>query len=56
MDRWLDTGKAPEQIEAVKRLDGRVVRKRPICANPRYAAYKGSGEIEDSASFECRLP
>jgi Tannase and feruloyl esterase len=56
MEKWLDTGTAPEQIEAVKRVEGRVVRKRPLCAYPRFAAYKGSGDVEDSASFECRLP
>jgi hypothetical protein len=55
MEKWLDTGTAPEQIEAVKRVEGRVVRKRPLCAYPRYAAYKG-GDIEETASFECRLP
>jgi hypothetical protein len=29
-------------------------RSRPICAYPETAEYKGSGSIEDAASFTCR--
>jgi hypothetical protein len=29
-------------------------RSRPLCAYPQHAAYKGEGNPEDTASFECR--
>ena len=47
---------APEQIIATRIEDGKVVRQRPICAYPAQAAYKGSGDINDAASFTCVTP
>ena len=29
-------------------------RSRPLCAYPQHATYKGQGNPEDAASFECR--
>jgi Tannase and feruloyl esterase len=29
-------------------------RTRPLCAYPKVATYKGSGSIEDAASFDCK--
>jgi hypothetical protein len=29
-------------------------RSRPLCAWPQLARYKGQGNPEDAASFECR--
>jgi len=31
-----------------------VVRTRPICAYPNRARYKGTGSIDDAASFVCK--
>ena len=50
---WVEKGQAPEQIVA----RGTTVfpgRSRPLCAWPKYAHYKGSGDIEDAANFACR--
>ena len=50
---WVEKGEAPKQILA----RGTAVfpgRSRPLCPFPQYAHYKGQGNIEDSASFECR--
>ncbi len=52
---WVEKGSAPQQILA----RGSSVfpgRTRPLCAWPAYAHYKGSGSLEDAASFECRQP
>lgn len=52
---WVEKGSTPQRIEA----RGSVVfpgRTRPLCAWPAYAHYKGSGSLEDAASFECRQP
>ena len=29
-------------------------RSRPLCAYPTVATYKGSGSLEDAASFSCQ--
>jgi hypothetical protein len=46
--RWVEEGVAPEFIEGVA---GDV--KRPICAWPKVAAFKG-GDVNAMESFECR--
>ncbi len=50
---WVEKGDAPRQITA----QGTAVfpgRSRPLCPHPQHAHYKGSGPIEEAASFECR--
>jgi len=52
---WVERGEAPREIIATQPgPDGSVVRTRPLCPYPEVARYKGSGRIEDAASFECR--
>ena len=49
---WVEKGVAPESLPATGRaFPG---RSRPLCAYPRHAHYKGQGNPEDAASFECR--
>ncbi len=49
---WVEQGKAPESVVATGRsLPG---RSRPLCAWPLHAQYKGRGNPNDAASFECR--
>jgi len=48
---WVENGKAPDSVIATgKAFPG---RSRPLCAYPKYAQYKGQGNPEDAASFEC---
>ena len=54
LDRWVTTGKAPETIPASRVQAGKVERTRPLCAYPKFAVYKGTGDMNDAASFECR--
>ena len=35
---------------------GEVYRTRPVCAYPKQARYKGTGDINDAANFECVDP
>ena len=52
MVRWVEEGVASESIPATGRaFPG---RSRPLCAHPLHAHYKGQGNPEDAASFECR--
>jgi feruloyl esterase len=49
---WVGKGDAPDSITATGRaFPG---RSRPLCAWPRFAHYKGSGDSEDARNFECR--
>jgi len=52
---WVEHGKAPDEIEASA---GPATpwpnRKRPLCAYPKVARYKG-GDPEDAGSFKCEV-
>lgn len=65
--RWVEEGIAPDSITASARGASDAVeanpdvpaswsstRSRPLCAYPKVARYKGSGDPEVAASFECR--
>jgi len=48
---WVERGKAPDSVVATgAAFPG---RGRPLCAYPRHAQYKGQGNPEDAANFEC---
>jgi feruloyl esterase len=52
---WVEHGKAPDQVIARKAAaGGPVSRTRPLCPYPQRAQYKGSGSMDDAASFVCR--
>jgi feruloyl esterase len=49
---WVEQGKAPQSVIATSpRQPG---RSRPLCAWPSHAHYKGEGDVNDAANFECR--
>jgi feruloyl esterase len=52
--RWVERGAAPGSIPAERKIDGKVVRTRPLCPYPQAAQYKGAGSIDDAANFTCR--
>jgi len=58
VEAWVETGKAPERIVAAKVVEaaGKSTVKftRPLCAYPLAARYKGAGDRNDSASYECK--
>lgn len=53
LDKWVETGKAPERIVASKLQDGKVIRTHPLCAWPMIAKYNGAGDLNDAANFAC---
>ena len=55
LERWVEQGKAPETLPASHVTDGKVDRTRPLCAYPQVAKYKGTGSIDDAASFVCAV-
>jgi feruloyl esterase len=53
LQKWVETGEAPESITFTQRDRGRVYRTRPTCVYPKLAKYKGSGDVNDAANFTC---
>lgn len=53
--RWVEQGVAPDKLIATK-FDayGNPERARPVCPYPAEAVYKGSGDLNDAASFSCQ--
>jgi feruloyl esterase len=51
--RWVEDGVAPERIVASRVEGGRTAFTRPLCAWPQQARYRGQGDPNDAASFEC---
>lgn len=50
--QWVEQGTAPDRLTATGRaFPG---RSRPLCAYPLHAHYRGTGNPEDAANFECR--
>jgi hypothetical protein len=49
---WVEKGVAPDAVTATGR--GTPGRSRPLCAYPLHTHYKGAGDPESAASFECR--
>lgn len=63
IDRWVESGKAPERIVAERPLNpliamagipAKPLMTRPICAWPKVARYDGKGSLDEESSFTCR--
>jgi tannase/feruloyl esterase len=53
IESWVATGKAPAQIIASHRTEGKVDRTRPLCPFGQVAKWKGTGSTDDAANFSC---
>ena len=53
IDAWVAKGQAPQRVVASKFENGQLVRTRPLCAWPEVAKYKGTGDTENAAQFDC---
>jgi feruloyl esterase len=57
LERWVEKGIAPDRLIATKFVDDKpekgVAMTRPLCAYPQAATYKGTGDTNDAANFEC---
>jgi len=54
IERWKQSGQAPNQLVVSHYKDGKEVGQRLVCQYPQIAFYKGTGNPEAAASFECR--
>lgn len=57
LEKWVEDGSAPDKLIATKFVDDNpskgVKMTRPICAYPKVVRYKGAGDTNDAANFEC---
>ena len=55
IDRWLETGRAPEQVTAYWVSEGMgPAGSRLACAYPDVLEYKGTGDTRDASNFRCK--
>ena len=60
LEQWVEKGTVPEQVIARGNTDASGAGKgtayaQPICAYPKAAVYKGSGDRKDAASYACAV-
>ncbi len=57
LEAWVEKGAAPESMIAAKydvtANPPKLEMTRPVCAYPKAAQYKGSGDTNDAANFTC---
>jgi len=57
LESWVEQGTAPEGILATKYTNDDptqpVLRTMPLCQFPEQAQYKGSGDVNDAANWQC---
>lgn len=53
LERWRESGKPPDRIEAAHVENNRVEMTRPLCRYPQIAKYTGSGSTNDAENFVC---
>jgi feruloyl esterase len=56
LERWVEKGKAPDQIAASRVRSGTTDRTRPLCAYPQVAKYTGAGSTDEAKNFVCSEP
>lgn len=56
LEEWVEQGKTPTQIIALRVTEGKVDKSRPLCPYPQVAKYKGTGSTDDAANFACGKP
>jgi feruloyl esterase len=54
LERWRESGTAPDQIVAARVNNNRVEMTRPLCPYPQTAVYKGTGSTNDAGNFVCK--
>jgi feruloyl esterase len=58
LEQWVEKGIAPEMVIGSGKApnDPTKTMSRPICPYPQVTRYKGTGDTNDAASFECAAP
>jgi feruloyl esterase len=53
LERWRESGKAPDSIQAARVVGNRIEMTRPLCPYPQIAKYTGTGSTNDAQNFVC---
>lgn len=56
LERWRESGTAPDKIIATHATSGTIDNSRPLCPYPQAAIYKGSGNTTDAGNYSCGNP
>jgi hypothetical protein len=57
LEQWVEQGKAPSELIATKtNANGQTLWRRPVCAYPKVARYRGGYNPTDPANFTCAEP
>jgi feruloyl esterase len=58
LEQWVEEGKAPNELIATKTapISNQTLWRRPVCAYPKVARYRGGGDPTDPSSFTCTEP
>ncbi len=56
LERWRESGIAPDRLIASRVSNNHVDMTRPICPYPAVAKYNGMGSTNDAANFACKVP
>ena len=56
LERWREASTAPEAVTANHVTGSTVDMSRPLCPYPQVAVWKGTGSMNDAASFSCKNP
>jgi feruloyl esterase len=55
LERWCESGIAPDRLIASRVSDNRINMTRPLCPYPQVAQYTGVGSTNDAANFVCKV-
>jgi feruloyl esterase len=54
LEKWVEEGAAPDSLLATKMdKEGKTLWTRPLCAYPKTAVYRGTGDRKDAANYSC---
>ena len=56
LDRWVETGEAPDDPIVADASPATHGRTRPLCRYPAWPRRHGSGDINDASNFSCVNP
>jgi len=56
LERWRESGSAPDRLLASRVSDNHVNMTRPLCPYPQVAHYLGVGTTNDANNFTCKTP
>ncbi len=54
IEQWKENGKAPDELIVTHFKNGKGIGTRLVCQYPKVAVYRGTGNVEDSASYSCK--